>query len=126
MRLWLRTADTGQWECKSILDDGHTKTVRSVSWSPGGLSLASASFDGTTSIWRHTGQDWEQVLPSIHGMPWCMAVWLRLPAHSSCCAWNVQACLLIRIGADAMALILNQVLAFMMRCKPYLSADMLM
>lgn len=40
------------WKCLYTLDDGHTKTVRHISWSPQGSLLASSSFDGTVCIWR--------------------------------------------------------------------------
>jgi cytosolic iron-sulfur protein assembly protein CIAO1 len=48
-------------QCIATLGDAHTKTIRSVSWSPGGALLVSASFDGTTAIWRKAGSTWQQV-----------------------------------------------------------------
>lgn len=36
---------------QATIDEAHTRTVRSCSWSPTGHLLAMASFDGTVSIW---------------------------------------------------------------------------
>ncbi|KAF8870970.1 WD40-repeat-containing domain protein [Gymnopilus junonius] len=43
---------------------GHTKTVRSVAWSPSGQTLATGSFDSNIGIWEKDGEDadeWECV-----------------------------------------------------------------
>lgn len=66
IRLWQRQQESADseaacWACSAILEHTHTKTIRSVAWSPGGLSLATASFDGTTVIWRQSNGAWEQV-----------------------------------------------------------------
>ena len=46
-----------QWACKSVLEGGHKRTIRSTTWSPTGVYLAATSFDGTTSIWDRTSSE---------------------------------------------------------------------
>ena len=43
-------SNDGQWHCE-VLDDVHTRTVRSVAFSPDNNFIASSSFDSTTAIW---------------------------------------------------------------------------
>ncbi len=44
---------------KSILEDSHSRTIRSVSWDKSGRYLASASFDSMINIWKKTENNFE-------------------------------------------------------------------
>lgn len=53
VRIWARDpGGSGRWHCSAILEDMHTRTIRSCCWSPSGRHLATASFDKTTAIWQ--------------------------------------------------------------------------
>ncbi|KAK1309729.1 hypothetical protein QJS10_CPA08g01483 [Acorus calamus] len=60
VRIWQKTP-SGVWDCKAVLDETHTRTVRSCAWSPSGKMLATASFDATTAIWERVGSDFDCV-----------------------------------------------------------------
>ncbi|CAE6366919.1 unnamed protein product, partial [Rhizoctonia solani] len=39
------------------ISTGHTRTVRTIAWAPGGKSLAVGSFDSTISVWERSAED---------------------------------------------------------------------
>ncbi|XP_027350551.1 protein CIA1 isoform X2 [Abrus precatorius] len=61
VRIWEQNLSSGLWASKAVLEETHTRTVRSCSWSPSGKLLATASFDATTAIWENVGGDFECV-----------------------------------------------------------------
>lgn len=50
VRLWQRVGNG--WKCTHALEGAHSRTIRSVSFSPSGSFIASAGFDSTTAIWE--------------------------------------------------------------------------
>eukprot|EP00873_Tetraselmis_striata_P005974 jgi/Tetstr1/426238/TSEL_016558.t1 len=61
VRIWAQQAGQRGWGCTAVLEDFATKAVRSMSWSPCGSKLATASFDGKSSVWRLCEGQWELV-----------------------------------------------------------------
>ncbi|KAK9122788.1 hypothetical protein Sjap_012390 [Stephania japonica] len=59
VRVWRESGR--DWDCVAVLDEQHTRTVRSCAWSPCGKLLATASFDATAAIWEHAGGDFDCV-----------------------------------------------------------------
>ncbi|CAN1772103.1 Protein CIA1 [Linum perenne] len=50
----------------AVLEETHTRTVRSCAWSPSGKLLATASFDATTAIWENVGGEY-QCISTLEG-----------------------------------------------------------
>ncbi|KAL5724038.1 hypothetical protein ACHQM5_007352 [Ranunculus cassubicifolius] len=92
VRIWQQNPSgkpSDPWECKAILDETHTRTVRSCAWSPSGKHLATASFDATTAIWEHVGDDFE-----------CVATLEGHDNEVKCVSWNSSGSLLATCRRD--------------------------
>lgn len=57
--IWNFNEETNNYMLKAILEEGHSKTIRSISWDYTGNLLASASFDGTINIWKKSNFNFE-------------------------------------------------------------------
>ena len=51
------TTDAPTFSLHTSIPTGHTKTVRSVAWSPNGVSLATGSFDSNIGVWQREGAE---------------------------------------------------------------------
>ncbi|KAK4749928.1 hypothetical protein SAY87_027377 [Trapa incisa] len=89
VRIWEQNSSSSSWECKAVLDETHTRTVRSCSWSPSGNLLATASFDGTTAIWENVGDDFE-----------CISTLEGHDSEVKSVSWNASGSLLATCSRD--------------------------
>lgn len=82
------------FRCTAVLEDTHSRTIRSCAWAPSGKMLATASFDGSTGIWEDIGGDFE-----------CVST---LDGHENevkSVSWNAAGSLLATCGRDKSVLI---------------------
>uniref|UniRef100_A0A9I9CWM7 Probable cytosolic iron-sulfur protein assembly protein CIAO1 homolog n=1 Tax=Cucumis melo TaxID=3656 RepID=A0A9I9CWM7_CUCME len=89
VRIWEESPSSGSWNCKAVLEETHTRTVRSCAWSPNGKLLATASFDATTAIWENIGGDYE-----------CVSTLEGHENEIKSVAWNASGSLLATCSRD--------------------------
>ena len=89
IRVWMKTMN--EWECCAALEGVHVRTVRSISWSPCGRYLLSASFDSTVGVWEAPGEEpeWE-----------CIATLEGHENEVKCAVFNASATLIATCGRD--------------------------
>ncbi|XP_051129820.1 protein CIA1 [Andrographis paniculata] len=89
VRIWQQSSISGPFECKAVLEETHTRTVRSCAWSPSGKLLATASFDATTAIWEDIGGDFA-----------CVSTLEGHENEVKSISWNASGSLLATCGRD--------------------------
>ncbi|KAH6786447.1 Transducin/WD40 repeat-like superfamily protein [Perilla frutescens var. hirtella] len=89
IRIWEQSPASGSFHCKAVLEDTHTRTVRSCAWSPSGKLLATASFDATTAIWEDVGGDFS-----------CVSTLEGHENEVKSVSWNASGSLLATCGRD--------------------------
>lgn len=87
VRIWEHSSSS--FHCKAVLEETHTRTIRSCSWSPSGKMLATASFDATTAIWENVGGDFE-----------CISTLEGHENEVKSVSWNAAGSLIATCGRD--------------------------
>ncbi|KAJ7976121.1 Transducin/WD40 repeat-like superfamily protein [Quillaja saponaria] len=89
VRIWEQNLSSGLWDCKAVLEESHTRTVRACAWSPCGKLLATASFDATTAIWENVGGEFK-----------CVSTLEGHENEVKSASWNASGSLLATCGRD--------------------------
>ncbi|KNA25593.1 hypothetical protein SOVF_005300 [Spinacia oleracea] len=88
VRIWEQSS-SASFHCKAVLEETHTRTIRSCAWSPSGKMLATASFDATTAIWEDIGGDFE-----------CISTLEGHENEVKSVSWNASGSLIATCGRD--------------------------
>ncbi|ORX79067.1 putative cytosolic iron-sulfur protein assembly protein Ciao1 [Anaeromyces robustus] len=59
--------NNGQWKYDTLDEEVHSRTVRSVAFSPDNNFIASSSFDSTTAIWMKNDENAYEYIASLEG-----------------------------------------------------------
>lgn len=86
------------FRCACTLDGVHERTIRSVSWSPCGRYLASASFDATVAVYQRVDDDDEDEEEDVKFE--CVAALEGHENEVKSCAWSPSGSLLATCGRD--------------------------
>jgi WD40 repeat protein len=89
---------TCEFRCVCTLDGVHERTIRSVSWSPCGRYLASASFDATVAIYQRAEDEENEEDDEVKFE--CVAALEGHENEVKSCAWSPSGSLLATCGRD--------------------------
>ena len=89
---------TCEFRCVCTLDGVHERTIRSVSWSPCGRYLASASFDATVAIYQRAEDEENEEEDEVKFE--CVAALEGHENEVKSCAWSPSGSLLATCGRD--------------------------
>lgn len=59
--IWSTAEDGNKYVLKAILEDSHSRTIRSIAWDHSGIYLATGSFDSWINVWKKSELNFECV-----------------------------------------------------------------